>query len=181
LRVEPCIVAGVPPQAKLPVTFPNIENEEGNRKKTWPRPHCDGTKLSPATSASGPGSPLPHLHRDRAHPCRICTGTGLTPATSAPRPGSPLPHLHRDRAQPLPHLHRDWARPLPHWTALSPRRVPHSTASRDGAGAVPGGSGRRLRAAVQLLGGSDRRLPLVRGCAHAHSHRRLHARACPGR
>ncbi len=33
---------------------------------------------------------------------------------------------------------------------------------RDGTGAVPGGSGQRLRAAVQLLGGSDRRLPLVR-------------------
>jgi hypothetical protein len=30
------------------------------------------------------GSPLPHLHRDWAHPCHICTGTGLTPATSAP-------------------------------------------------------------------------------------------------
>jgi hypothetical protein len=27
--------------------------------------------LIPATSAPGPGSPLPHLHRDRAHPCHI--------------------------------------------------------------------------------------------------------------
>jgi hypothetical protein len=32
--------------------------------------------LTPATSAPGPGSPLPHLHRDRAHPCHICTGNG---------------------------------------------------------------------------------------------------------
>ena len=29
------------------------------------------------------GSPLPHLRRDRTHPCHICAGTGLTPATSA--------------------------------------------------------------------------------------------------
>jgi hypothetical protein len=41
-------------------------------------------------------APLPHLHRDWAHPCHICIGTGLTPATSAPGLGSPLPHLHRD-------------------------------------------------------------------------------------
>ena len=30
------------------------------------------------------GAPLPHLHREWAHPCHICAGTGLTPATSAP-------------------------------------------------------------------------------------------------
>ena len=68
MRVEPCIVAGVPPQAKLPVTFPNIENEEGNRKKTWPRLHRDRS------------SPLPHLHLDWAHPCPVYAGTGLAPA-----------------------------------------------------------------------------------------------------
>ncbi len=51
-----------------------------------------------ATSAPGLGSPLPHLHRDWAHPCHICTGTRLAPATSAPGLGSPLPHLHRDWA-----------------------------------------------------------------------------------
>jgi hypothetical protein len=66
-------------------------------------------------------SPLPHLHRDSAHPYHICTKTGLTTATSAPRLGSPLatsapglgsplPHLHQDWAQLLPHLHRDWVR-----------------------------------------------------------------------
>ena len=27
-------------------------------------------------SAPGPGSPLPHLHRNWARPCHICTGTG---------------------------------------------------------------------------------------------------------
>ena len=45
-------------------------------------------------------TPLPHLHRDWAHPCHICDGTGLTPATSAPGLGSPC-------CSPLPHLHRD--------------------------------------------------------------------------
>ena len=59
---------------------------------------CAGTGLIPATSAPGHGSPLPHLHRDRAHPCHICTGTGLAAATSAPELGPPLPHLHRNWA-----------------------------------------------------------------------------------
>jgi hypothetical protein len=44
---------------------------------------CTGTALTPATSAPGLGSPLPHLHRDCARPGHICAGTGLTPATSA--------------------------------------------------------------------------------------------------
>jgi hypothetical protein len=39
----------------------------------WPHLH-----LTPATSASGPGSTLPRLRRDRARPCHICAGTGLT-------------------------------------------------------------------------------------------------------
>jgi hypothetical protein len=34
-------------------------------------------------------APLPHLHRDWAHPSHICTETGLTPPTSAPGLGSP--------------------------------------------------------------------------------------------
>ncbi len=54
-----------------------------------------GTGFTPATSPRGLGSPLPHLHRDWAHPCHICTRTGLTPASFAPGLGSPLPHLHR--------------------------------------------------------------------------------------
>ena len=41
------------------------------------------------------GSPLPHLHRDLAHPGQICIGPELTLATSAPGVGSPRPHLHR--------------------------------------------------------------------------------------
>ena len=42
----------------------------------------------------GPGwPPLPHLHRDWAHPCHICAPFG----TSVPRPlGSPLPRLQQD-------------------------------------------------------------------------------------
>ena len=38
---------------------------------------------SPATSAPGLGSGLPHLRRDWARACHICAGTGLAPATSA--------------------------------------------------------------------------------------------------
>jgi hypothetical protein len=80
---------------------------------------CAGTGLTPATSAPGLGSPLPHLRRDWVHRCHICMGTAL-----------PLPHLHWDWAYPchtcagtgltpatpapglgpsLPHLRRDWA------------------------------------------------------------------------
>jgi hypothetical protein len=56
------------------------------------------TRPTPALSisAAGCGVPLPHLHRDWAHPCHVCAGSGLTPATSAPGLGSPLPRLHRD-------------------------------------------------------------------------------------
>jgi hypothetical protein len=84
-----------------------------------PLPHLP--RVSPATSAPGLGSALPHPHRDwahpchiwtrtrwahpwhigtgtGAHPCHICTGTRLTPATSATGLGSPLPHRHRDWA-----------------------------------------------------------------------------------
>ena len=51
-----------------------------------------GTALAAATSAPGLGSPLPHLHQDWAHRCRICAGTGLAPLpTSAQGLGSPLP------------------------------------------------------------------------------------------
>jgi hypothetical protein len=45
--------------------------------------------LTPAISAPGLGSPLPHLCRDSAHSCHICAGTGL----------APTPHLHRDPAR----------------------------------------------------------------------------------
>jgi hypothetical protein len=67
----------------------------------WAQPShiCTGTGLTPATSAPGLGSALPHLRRDWAHPAtsapglgspnHICTGTGLTPATSASGLGSP--------------------------------------------------------------------------------------------
>ena len=82
--------------------------------------HQRRTGLTAATSAPGLGPPLPHLHRDWAHPCHICTATGLTPATSAPglelaaatsAPGlgSPLAHLAPGSGRPLPHLHWDRA------------------------------------------------------------------------
>ena len=41
---------------------------------------CTGTGLTPATSAPGLGSPLPHLRRDWAHPCHI-----IRPFRSLPR------------------------------------------------------------------------------------------------
>jgi hypothetical protein len=43
---------------------------------------CTGTGLTPSTSAPGLGPPLPHLRRDRAHPCHIRPRTGLEPAAS---------------------------------------------------------------------------------------------------
>ena len=57
-------------------------------RPNWAHPcHiCTGTGLTPARSAPGLNSPLPHLHRDWAH----------SPATSAPGLGSPLPALLRD-------------------------------------------------------------------------------------
>jgi hypothetical protein len=48
-----------------------------------PRHICIGTGLTPAASALGLASPLPHLHRDSAHPCHICTGTRPTGHTIA--------------------------------------------------------------------------------------------------
>jgi hypothetical protein len=68
----------------------------------------------------GLGSPLPHPHRDWAHPPHL-RWDWAHPATSAPGLGSLLPHLHRDWAHPChigtgagltppPHLHRDLGR-----------------------------------------------------------------------
>ena len=87
-----------------------------SRREAHPSHICAGTGLTPATSAPGLGSPLPHLRRDRAshlhedcaRPAHICTGTGLGPAKSAPglglgtatsAPGlrSPRPHLRGTR------------------------------------------------------------------------------------
>ena len=46
---------------------------------------CTGTDLAAATSAPGPGSPQPHLHRDRARPPTSAPGLGSTCAVSAAR------------------------------------------------------------------------------------------------
>ncbi len=69
---------------------------------------CTRIGPTPSTSAPGPGSSLPHLHRDRA-----------PPSASAPGLGSPLPHLLRDQAHPFPHLHRDLACPAHICTATA--------------------------------------------------------------
>jgi hypothetical protein len=74
-----------------------------------------GTGLTPATSAPGLRSPLPHLHRDWAHPCHTSTGTALAPATSAPGLRSPLPHLHRDCAH-----RRNWIGLFCGWSSKKP-------------------------------------------------------------
>ena len=77
-----------------------------------PRRRWYGLLSPPATFAPRPGLPLPHLHRDWAHPAHICAGPRLWPATSAPGtwltaatpetgPGSPQPHLRRDWAGPI--------------------------------------------------------------------------------
>jgi hypothetical protein len=50
---------------------------------------CTRIGLTPATSAPGLGSPLPHLCRDWAHPCHICTGSAR--ARSACAAGGGLP------------------------------------------------------------------------------------------
>jgi hypothetical protein len=66
----------------------------------------------------GLGAPLPHLHRDWAHPRHICTGTGLTPTHMCTRIRHDLrPQLHQNWARPCPHLHWDWACPCHSCTA----------------------------------------------------------------
>jgi hypothetical protein len=81
--------------------------------RDWAYPYhiCTETGLTPATSASRPGSSLPHLDRDSARA-----------ATSAPRPGSPRPHLHRDRSRRVLHM------VLPH--AAVPRMVDQASYAR---------------------------------------------------
>ena len=45
---------------------------------------CTETRLAPATSAPGLGSPRPHLRRDWAHPAHIRTGTQVPHVPRAP-------------------------------------------------------------------------------------------------
>ena len=52
---------------------------------------CSFRRATTSSSRSG-GAPLPHLHRDCAHPRHICTGTGLTLPTSAPGLRAPSPN-----------------------------------------------------------------------------------------
>jgi hypothetical protein len=98
----------------------------------WDKSACGRNPPTPTTSAPGLGPPLPHPHRDWAHPSHIRTGNGLTPLTSAPGRGALRSHLHQDWAHPAhictgtgrtpltsapglgspgSHLHQDWAHP----------------------------------------------------------------------
>ncbi len=56
LRVQLCIVAGVPPQAKLPVTFPNIENEEGGSVTVTGPCQCACSQLAASLMEGLPGA-----------------------------------------------------------------------------------------------------------------------------
>ena len=81
-----------------------------------PLPHLHRDWAHPCHICTRTRSPLPHLHRDWAHPCHICAGTGLTPATSVPGLGSPLPHPSWDWAR-LCHIWTGNGLTLPnqHW------------------------------------------------------------------
>jgi hypothetical protein len=71
--------------------------ERSSRKLTADRAshgHINtGTGLTPAISAPGLGSPLPHLHRDWVHRLHICTGNGLMDAGAAHEASSDLSRL----------------------------------------------------------------------------------------
>ena len=115
-----------------------------------PRSLCAGIR-------PGLGSPLPHLHRNRARLSHTCTRTGLTPATSAPGLGSPQPHLS---SAPLPQVHR--AVPARHTRRANRRRpLPHG-------GATPI---RVLRRCGRRMGQAGARSPAV-------TNRRMGVRAC---
>ena len=66
-----------------------VSRVTGSLLRDWahPTPICFLIGLAAATSASGLGSPLPHLRRDCAQPCHIHAGTGLAPIQAGP--GSP--------------------------------------------------------------------------------------------
>ena len=109
---------------------------------------CAGTRLSPATSAPGPGPPLPHRRRD--HPSHICTGTGLAPptsslglgpplSTSAPGLGSrfhlaPRPHARLGSAPLRPEASRRQGDPTGRRSVMGnrPKREPGRPAARRG-------------------------------------------------
>ena len=61
--------------------------------------------------------PLPHLHRDCAHPCHICTGTALALGSSESA-ASAQPRLHRDLQ---PHSRQGRVRGLPAVAPLATR------------------------------------------------------------
>jgi hypothetical protein len=85
---------------KTALTEAEAAKRDGDKVKaqTHPCHICTGTAPTPATSAPGLRSPLPHLQQDRARPSHICTGAAPTAPTSAPGLGRTLPHLHQDCA-----------------------------------------------------------------------------------
>jgi hypothetical protein len=100
----------------------------GGRQARWR--HGQGANPPLLTSALGLRPPLPHLHRDWAHPSHSCTATGLTPPTSAPGLGSPLPYLHRDWAHPSHICTGTWPTPAHICTGTGP--IPPTAAPRRG-------------------------------------------------
>jgi hypothetical protein len=122
--------------------------------------------LDPPTSAPGPGSSLPHLHRDWAHPSHICTGTGLIPVTSAPGLGS----LTRARARVVEAVAREPDVGLHHLHAIPSdgRSAAHQDArirTRACAAGADADRHTRTRASARTL-------------AHTRACVRLYLRAC---
>ena len=142
-----------------------------------PRPSGSDAALATATSAPGLGSPLPHLHRNWAHPCHICTGTRLAAATSALGLGSPLPHLHRDWGSAHPHLHQDRtvsrARPSHICTGTGPTLPPCHICTGTGPTLPPchicAGTGLPRRACRKCKGPHKRCFDAVRCSKHANA------------
>ena len=128
---------------------------------------CAGTRLAPATSAPGPGSPLPHLHRDRAHPrlqllqdwghrCPHLPGIWLFPP----------PHRHPDSARPL-RLNRP--APMPRAHALRPWQMRRSVVRQ-----------RRIAINRSLHGRSRAKLALAEALARLVRNPRDHASTSGG-
>ena len=67
-----------------PVPSGHTPPNKANVRNLCPCRICTGTGLDRPTSVPGLGSPLPHLHRDRARPCHICTAH-LQPLWAHPR------------------------------------------------------------------------------------------------
>ena len=79
------------PQARTKIgrraPLPHLQGRGSPRHRGWAHPCniCNGLGLTPATTALGPGSPRPNLHRDRTHPSGARNDSPrLRPGPSAP-------------------------------------------------------------------------------------------------